>query len=48
VAGAFKVVKCKNVLQLLVCVDDGPGTVFFADFDLIDDKLVDIIGLLIG
>ena len=47
VAGALQVVERENVLQLLVGVDDGAGSVLFSNLYLVDQELLNIVGLLV-
>ena len=48
VAGTLQVVQSEDVLKFLIGVNDRSGAVFLADFNLVDDKLIDIIGLLVS
>ena len=48
VASTLQVVESENVLQLLISVDDGTGSVFFTDFDLINQELLNVVGLLVS
>ena len=48
VTGTLQVIQSEDVLKFLIGVNDGSGTVLLADFNLIDDELIDIIRLLIS
>ena len=47
VAGTLQVVESEDVLELLVGVDNGAGTILLANFNLVNDELVDSIRLLV-
>lgn len=47
-ASTFEVVECEDVLEFLVGVNNGAGSVFLPDFNLVDNELFYVVGLFVG
>ena len=45
---SLKIVKGEDVLHLSISVNNGAFTVLLAGLDLLDEEVLDIIGLLVG
>ena len=48
VACTFEVIKSEDVLEFLVSVYNRATAVFFSVFDLFDEELLDVLGLLVS
>ena len=48
VASTLQVVQSEDVLKLLVSVDDRAGSVLFSNLDLVDEELLNIVGLFVS